>query len=137
MSFAAKEEKKGNGQKQNKQTPHTVHQKLSPKMVRASPLKLCPAHNRHLLPFLESVSLRKKMRKGMTSTNPWSPGGSFMAQKMVITSPIPVFYGLRMREGWSLSLAPALNPWSPGGSFIVQKMAIISPIPRLLWVKIK
>ena len=26
--------------------------------------------------------------------NPWSAGGSFMVQKMDITSPIPVFYGL-------------------------------------------
>ena len=28
--------------------------------------------------------------------NPWNPGGSFMVQKMAITSPIPVFYGLTL-----------------------------------------
>ena len=27
--------------------------------------------------------------------NPWSPGGSFMVQKMAITSPIPSFFGLK------------------------------------------
>ena len=38
MSFAAKGEKKGNGQNQDKQTPHTVLQKLSPKPC-TTPLK--------------------------------------------------------------------------------------------------
>ena len=27
--------------------------------------------------------------------NPWNPGGSFMVQKMAISSPIPVFKGLK------------------------------------------
>ena len=37
MSFTAKEGKKRNDQKQDKQAPHTVLQKLPPKMVRVSP----------------------------------------------------------------------------------------------------
>ena len=28
---------------------------------------------------------------GLEKFNPWSPGGSFVVQKMAITSPIPVF----------------------------------------------
>ena len=42
--------------------------------------------------------------------NPWSPGGSFMVQKVAITSPIPRL--LRV------------NPWSPGGSLMDHKVAI-------------
>ena len=30
-----------------------------------------------------------------SSFNPWSPGGSFMVQKIVITPPIPSFQGLK------------------------------------------
>ena len=30
-------------------------------------------------------------RKYVSGDNPWSLGGSFMVQKMAITSPIPVF----------------------------------------------
>ena len=35
---------------------------------------------------------------GVTSyIDPWSPGGSFMVQKMAIAYPIPVLEGLRKR----------------------------------------
>ena len=37
---------------------------------------------------------------GEVRFNPWSPAGTFVDQKVAITSPIPVFEGLKNEEGW-------------------------------------
>ena len=42
--------------------------------------------------------IRKALTILIHRRNPWSPGGSFMVQKMAIASLIPVFYGLKQRK---------------------------------------
>ena len=152
MSFAAKgkQKKKRNVRNQDKPTPHTVLQNLSPKTL-STPLKVYldeilrfSTKNKRILTLgvwvghLWSRKWLYHFYSRLLRVNHWSPGGSFMIQKMALSSPISIFKPLGC--GWvvydpeNVYIIPnprllKVNSWSPSGSSMVQKMAIPSPIP--------